>query len=111
VGKLYLAFAPESVSLPKGAFPRFTATTPTSLRALGREVAKARRRGFAENREEWVAGLAVVAAPVLAAGRMHATVAVAAPSVRLSAAKTEALARRLLAAAARISATLEGRRP
>jgi DNA-binding IclR family transcriptional regulator len=110
VGKLYLAFAPEAVSLPKGAFPRFTASTPTSLRALEREVAKARRRGFAENREQWVAGLAVVAAPVLAGGRMHATVAVAAPSVRLSAAKTEALARRLLAAAARISATLEGRR-
>jgi DNA-binding IclR family transcriptional regulator len=36
-------------------------------------------------------------------------VAVAAPSVRLSAAKTEALARRLVAAAGRISATLEGR--
>jgi len=109
VGKLYLAFAPETVSLPKGAFPRFTASTPTSLRALEREVAKARRRGFAENREEWVAGLAVIAAPVLAGGRMQASVALAAPSVRLSAAKTETLARRLVAAAARISATLEGR--
>ena len=110
VGKLYLAFAPESVSLPKGSFTRFTPSTPTSLRALEREVAKAKRRGFAENREEWMAGLAVVAAPVRAAGRMHATVAVAAPSARLSAAKTEALAKRLLAAAARISATLEGRK-
>jgi DNA-binding IclR family transcriptional regulator len=109
MGKLYLAFAPESVSLPKGSFTRFTPSTPTSLRALEREVAKAKRRGFAENREEWMAGLAVVAAPVRAGGRMHATVAVAAPSVRLSAAKTEALAKRLVAAAARISATLEGR--
>jgi len=109
VGKLYLAFAPEMVSLPKGAFPRFTPSTPTSLRALEREVAKARRRGFAENREEWVAGLAVIAAPVRAGGRMQASVALAAPSVRLSAAKTGTLARRLVAAAARISATLEGR--
>ena len=109
VGKLYLAFAPDAVSLPADALPRFTARTPTSRRALEREVALARKRGFAENREEWMAGVAVVAAPVLAGGRMHATVALAAPSVRLPAAKIAPVARRLVAAAARVGAALEGR--
>jgi DNA-binding IclR family transcriptional regulator len=109
VGKLYLAYAPDDVALPAGALPRFTARTPTSRRALEREVARARRRGFAENREEWMEGLAVVAAPVLAGGRMHATVALAAPSARLPAAKIAPVARRLVAAAVRVGAALEGR--
>jgi DNA-binding IclR family transcriptional regulator len=109
VGKLYLAFAPDAVSMPDGTLRRFTPSTPTSRRALEREVARARRRGFAENREEWMAGVAVVAAPVLAGGRMHATIALAAPSVRLPAAKIGPVARRLVAAAARVGAALEGR--
>ena len=108
VGKLQLAFAPEDVTLPSGSWPRFTPHTPTSLRQLEREVARARRQGWAENREEWMPGLVVLAAPVVAAGRMQATLALAALSVRLPAAKTERVARRLAAAAARIGARLEG---
>lgn len=111
VGKLYLALAPEAVTLPGGALPRFTGRTPTARAALEREVARARRRGFAVNREEWVPGLAVIAAPVLAGGRMLATIALAAPSVRLPVAKTDATARRLVAAAQRIGAALAGRTP
>jgi DNA-binding IclR family transcriptional regulator len=53
-------------------------------------------------------GLAVVAAPVRAGDRMHATIGLAAASVRLSPAKTQRVTRRLVAAAARIRATLEG---
>jgi IclR family acetate operon transcriptional repressor len=109
VGKLQLAFAPGDVALPEGAWPRFTPRTPTSRRALEREVARARKRGWAENREEWMEGLVVVAAPVIAAGRMQATLALAALSVRLPAAKTERVAKRLVAAADRIGARLEGR--
>ena len=108
VGKLQLAFDPDSVSLPVGAWPRFTPRTPTSRRALEREVARARKRGWAENREEWMPGLVVLAAPVVAAGRMQATLALAALSVRLPAAKTERVARKLVAAAAKIGARLEG---
>lgn len=108
MGKLYLAFAPELVSLPAGPLPRYTSRTQTSRTALARAVARARRNGFAENREEWMEGLAVVAAPVRAGERMHATIGLAAASVRLSPAKTQRVARRLVAAAARIRATLEG---
>jgi DNA-binding IclR family transcriptional regulator len=108
VGKLQLAFAPDAVALGDGAWPRFTPRTPTSRRALEREVARARKRGWAENREEWMPGLVVVAAPIVAAGRMQATLALAALSVRLPAAKTERVAKRLVAAAGRIGARLEG---
>ena len=111
-GRLHLAFAPASVAaaaaaqMPAGAAARA---------ALERKVALARRRGWAENREEWIPGLAVVAAPIRVGvapgveGRLAGVVALAAPSVRLPAAHTERVARRLVAAAARIAATLEGR--
>lgn len=112
-GRLHLAFAPESVaaaaaqSTPKGVEAR---------QALAREVAQARRRGWAQNREEWLPGLAVVAAPILVRGaagagaeRLAAVVALAAPTVRLPATHTERVARRVVAAARRIGATLEGR--
>jgi len=108
VGKLQLAFAPEDVVLPDGAWTRYTPQTPTSRRALEREVARARKRGWAENREEWVPGLAVVAAPVRAGGRLHGVVALAAPAVRLPAAKVARLAARVQAAAARVGARLGG---
>jgi DNA-binding IclR family transcriptional regulator len=112
-GRLHLAFAAESVaaaaaqSTPKGVEAR---------QVLAREVARARRRGWAQNREEWLPGLAVVAAPILVRGaagagpeRLAAVVALAAPTVRLPAAHAERVARRVVAAARRIGATLEGR--
>ena len=53
-------------------------------RARARGRARARAQGFAENRDEWIAGLSVVAAPVLARGELRGAVAVAAPSPRLA---------------------------
>jgi DNA-binding IclR family transcriptional regulator len=105
-GRLHLAFAPESVAAAAAA-----ATPPgfAARQALAREVGLVRRRGWAQNREEWIPGLAVVAAPVLAGGRLAAVVALAAPAVRLPAAHTERFARRVVAAARRVGATLEGR--
>lgn len=113
-GRLHLAFAPESVTRAVAG------TTPSGVearKALAREVALARRRGWAQNREEWLPGLAVVAAPVLVRGagdsagpgRLVAVVSLAAPAVRLPASHTERVARRVAAAAARIGAALEGR--
>jgi len=67
VGKLYRAFAPDR--LPHGiATTRFTEHTP-GPRALAHDVAQARERGFALNRDEWIEGLAVVAAPIFRPGR------------------------------------------
>jgi len=114
-GRLHLAFAPESVAAAAAAL---TPSSVTARQALAREVAQVRRRGWAQNREEWIPGLAVVAAPVRvqagaagagAGSRLVAVVALAAPAVRLPAAHAERVAKRLVAAAERIRATLEGR--
>jgi DNA-binding IclR family transcriptional regulator len=108
-GKLYLAFGAGEIAWPEGPVERFTPRTPDGREALEREVARARRRGFAENREEWIPGLAVVAAPVLAGGRLLGTVCVAAPAARLDALGREAVAERARADARRVADRLEGR--
>jgi DNA-binding IclR family transcriptional regulator len=108
VGKLFLAFAPEDVVLedPLAAYTPGTLTTPA---ALAREVARARAAGFAVNRDEWVAGLAVVAAPVSVEGRLLGALALAAPTGRVDALGSEALAARLVLAANAVAARLAGR--
>jgi len=108
VGRLHLAFAPERIKLPEGPLRSFTPRTRTQRAAVLQEVALARRRGWAENREEWIPGLVVVAAPVLAGGRLVATVALAAPSVRLAARQSRPVAQRLLVAAGQIADRLQG---
>jgi len=109
VGKLFLAFGDGELAPPAGPLEAFTPHTAATPEQLAREVERVRRVGFAENREEWIAGMAVVAAPVLARGRMQAALALAAPSPRLEHLGAGAVARRLRAAAARAGARLEGR--
>jgi IclR family acetate operon transcriptional repressor len=109
VGKLYLAFDPERVEAPRGRFEAFTPRTPGTARALAREVERARERGFADNREEWIPGLSVVAAPVRVRGRMEGAVAIAASTPRFEALGPDALGRRCAIAAERVAARLEGR--
>jgi len=108
VGKLYLAFAPGDVALPAGKPARFTAATRTSRAALATEVEEAHARGWAQNREEWQAGLAVVAAPIFARERMLGAVTLAMPAVRMPEAETARLGTRLRAAAATIGNRLQG---
>jgi DNA-binding IclR family transcriptional regulator len=108
VGKLFLAFGPDQVAEPPALEP-FTARTSATREALARQVARARERGFAENREEWIPGLAVLAAPIVAHGRLQGAVAVAAPVNRFEALGRDALAERVVAAAARTAARLAGR--
>jgi IclR family acetate operon transcriptional repressor len=107
VGKLQLAFAPEAVVLPKEPWPRFTATTPAGPRALAPEVARARRHGWAENREEWIPGVVVVAVPLVVGGRMVASVAVAGATARLSPGRCAEIAKDMLARTRRLAARLE----
>jgi DNA-binding IclR family transcriptional regulator len=106
VGKLYLAFGDHSITAC--SFERFTERTARDARALEREVALVRERGFAENRQEWIRGLAVVAAPVWVGGGIVAAIAVAAAAPRMESLGSAAVAARSRAAAARISARLEG---
>jgi DNA-binding IclR family transcriptional regulator len=109
VGKLFLAHAPDRVSAPAPPLERFTPRTPRSADELARAVRRARERGYAESREEWIPGMSVVAAPVLAGGRMHGAIAVAAPTPRLAALGRAEVARRVSAVAASLAAKLEGR--
>lgn len=111
VGKLFLAFQPQAVREPQGELERFTQRTLCTQRELKREVAAVRERGYAENREEWIPGLSVVAAPILCARRMHGALAIALPSARLEQQGRDALAQRVVAAAGRIAERMDGRNP
>jgi DNA-binding IclR family transcriptional regulator len=106
VGKLYMAHAPELLrpSLPT----RFTAHTIVDSRALAREVEAARTRGYAVNREEWIEGLGVIAAPILADGKIRGAVCTAMSSSRFATIDVRDVARRVIGAAARIARRLEG---
>ena len=106
IGKLYLAFAPEQVRVETPA-TAFTARTRTGS-ALAREVASARALGVAENREEWIAGLAGVAAPVRLGGRLVAALSATGPAARMR--EREHFCARVVAAAHDVSARLEGTR-
>ena len=95
VGKLYLAFAPDAVEA--------VSAVPA---ALQREIGRVREQGWARNRDEWVDGLAGVAAPVFADRRLVAALATAGPSTRVRPADEPRFAAQLLGAAGRISAQL-----
>jgi len=108
VGKLYLGFAPEQLELPPGEAERFTAHTLRSRRAIARAAREARDAGHAENRDEWIDGLSVVAVAIFARGELRGALAVAASTPRMQELGDTAL-RRARDAAERIAARLEGR--
>lgn len=109
VGKLFLAFGGDQLAFPEDELEAFTERTAADPLALLAEVGRVRERGYAENREEWIPGLAVVAAPVLVRGRLEAAVAMAAPAPRVEVLGHGAVAQRAMAAAGRVGARLEGR--
>jgi len=112
VGKLQLAFAPEELRVEDAAGrEQFTPRTATAGYELEAAAEEARCAGWATNREEWIPGLAVVAAPVFRGDRLVAALAVAASSARLDELGVETVARRAVAAAARVAARLAGELP
>jgi len=108
-GKLFLAFDPQAVESPTGALERFTARTCTRPEEVWREAAAVRRQGIALSREEWIAGLSAVAAPVRRGEQLVGALALAAPTPRLEALGWDAVVRRIRAAADAVSARLAGR--
>lgn len=108
VGKLFLAFGDDAISAPPEPFERFAKRTRTAARQLDADVARTRRQGYAENCEEWIPGLAVVAAPVFGGARLLAAVAVALPEPRYTALGGPELARLAMAAAQRVAARMDG---
>ena len=108
VGKLYLGLAPERVAADP-ALPAFTTRTLRSRRALDAAAGQAVRRGWAENRDEWIEGLSVVAVPILHRGELCGALAAAASTARMRSLEPAAVAGRLRAAAGRIGDRLAGR--
>ncbi len=85
-GKLLLAFAPRRVRerlLGALALEPHTKRTITSASTLVQELRAIRRRGYAEDDEEFLAGVCCLAVPVRnGSGRVIAGLAVSAPSAR-----------------------------
>ena len=106
VGKLFLAYGDASAA--PGRLERFTENTPTRRAELDAAVSEARRAGYAHSREEWIAGLSVIAAPVLVRHRMLGALAVGASTPRLEAGDLDAITESVREAADRIAAKLEG---
>jgi DNA-binding IclR family transcriptional regulator len=91
---------------------RLTARTITQPRALRRELAGVRARGWAASNEELEPGFVAIGAPVRGAdGRVAAAISVGGPRSRLKPPALAEIARRLPPAAARISARLGYRDP
>jgi DNA-binding IclR family transcriptional regulator len=103
VGKLYLAHAPTALA---PADLQVEATRVVSER----ELAAVRRRGYAENLGEWIEGLAVLAAPVFAHGKLVGAITTALPTMRLAQLDKKTVAQRVVLAAGRVAARMEGRK-
>jgi DNA-binding IclR family transcriptional regulator len=99
-GRLYLGIDPDALRESAQRIDKAT------RRAIEAAVA----RGYDLNRGEWIAGLSVVAAPVLAGGRLHGTVACAAVEAQLDEARLAEAIRRTRGVAERVSRGLDGRR-
>lgn len=107
VGKLFLALDASGVTSPS-ELQRFTAHTVTNASELARQVAAVRAAGYALARDEWIDGLAVVAAPVVVGGRLVAAVAVAVPSSRLDELGSARVVERAVAAGVAIAGRMGG---
>ncbi|WP_437958376.1 helix-turn-helix domain-containing protein [Sorangium sp. So ce119] len=91
-GRLYLAHAPELVGAP--------AADPAAQRAA--------RRGYDVNEGEWIDGLTVIAAPVLARGSLHGCIACAAAAQSLRGDRHDAAVRHTREVAERVARALQG---
>jgi DNA-binding IclR family transcriptional regulator len=108
-GKILLAHLPEEecAAILSGGLARYTENTLTRAAALRRDLAQARRRGYAVAREELEVGFVAVGAPVLNyAGLVVAAISVGGPSLRLTNARLPELGRQVCAAGERISRRL-----
>ena len=99
-GRLFLGLAPELLAEPARALSRVT------KRAIDRAVS----RGYDLNEGEWIDGLFVVAAPVVALNRLFGTVACAGVVTQLAGERREEAIRRTRKVAERIARSIEGRK-
>lgn len=109
-GKLLVAFGPErlqSVFLRSAPFKGLTKRTIISSRAMLRELSEIRRRGFAEDNEEFLPGVNCLSVPIRnGSGEVVAGLAAMAPTVSLPIAKLRRHLPDLLECAQRITEEL-----
>jgi DNA-binding IclR family transcriptional regulator len=104
-GKVLLAFAPPTT--PLGELERFTERTLTEPDELRAQLARIRETGWGFTAEEYEVGLNAVAAPVRGAdGSVIAALSVSGPAYRLDPAAFPEIAKRVIAAAAEVSARM-----
>lgn len=110
VGKLYLALAPEQIAAADtgAGRQRFTEHTVADDEALRAEARAAAARGYATNRQEWLEGLYVVAAPILVGGRMVGAICAALPSTRMEQLAESDVAARVTSAADQVARRMRG---
>jgi DNA-binding IclR family transcriptional regulator len=113
-GKVLLAYLPDGAleAFLREPLPPLTPRTVTEPAALRRELARVRERGAAVTTEELEPGYVAVGAPVRsAAGAVVAALSVGGPKGRLGAERLGLVARKLLTAAAQVSARLGFKEP
>lgn len=96
-GRVFLAFAPAQLSVPKALQP-FTRLTPRGDK-LKSAVERERQQGYAVSLEEWCEGLSAVAAPILVSGRLLGSVGMACTSARFHQMGVSTAVKAVLAAA------------
>lgn len=108
VGKAIVAFHPELLeSVLASGLVRYTPNTLTTPEALGRELDRIRRDGWAVDDAEMYPDTRCVAAPVRDAfGRVVASLGSSGPAVRVTRDRAESIARVVLEEAALLSAAL-----
>jgi len=115
LGKVFLAHSPvgrRQALLGRAPYERFTDRTITSPPALDRELAIAKERGFAVDKEETELGLTCVAAAIVGAdGNAVGAISVSGLSDRMRRLDLERLGRRLRIQCEQISADLGAARP
>lgn len=109
-GKAVLAFLPENQAnriIEAEGLPAFTKNSITDPKALLRELAAIRKRGYATDLEEFREGISAVSAPVFSSGgNVTGTLAVTAPAFRLTKEKAQDYGKKCVDAAARLSAII-----
>lgn len=109
-GKALLAAADFSVDALRALFGTLIAHTPNSITdfdVLHEELQRIRKRGYADNREEWRLGVCGLGVPAFNARRQAvAAVGLSVPAIRFSRSQARAFAEQLLDCGRDASATL-----
>jgi IclR family acetate operon transcriptional repressor len=92
-----------------GLAPALLGDAAAAGRVAPAAIARAVRQGYDLNQGEWIAGLTVVAAPVLARARLFGTVACAGAASQLSGARLAEAIERAKRVASRVESALGGR--